>query len=82
MKRQLYHNLLDIVLRDRVDSKNQFYHLQNFPIQEHFVSKSKSTKTVYRIDYKILVGYLILLMIALVIVYLIIKYISNVVNHR
>ena len=81
MKRQLYHNLLDIVLRDTVDSKNQFYHLQNYPIQEHFQSsKSKSSKIV--LDYKLVIGYVILLMIALVIIYLMIKYISNVVNRR
>ena len=34
MKKQLYNNLLDIVLKDNVDGDNQFYHLKNYQIKE------------------------------------------------
>ena len=34
MKKQLYNNLLDIVLKDNVNDDNQFYHLKNYQIKE------------------------------------------------
>ena len=44
LKKQLYFNLLDIVLRDRFDSdKNYFYHLQNYHIEETFTNPKKSS---------------------------------------
>ena len=51
MKRQLYFNLLDIVLRNHNDEKNDFYHLQNYPIMENFQVKKQTRKDSSIIKY-------------------------------